>query len=97
MTNNASIQDVLFFPQMRPEQGREKVEEVAPANEAPADLNENEKVVYGLLTSDDSELLAVKESAGLSNSKWDKAVKGLKAAGLAEVWKDGDVLKIKLS
>ena len=96
MTNNASIQDVLFFPQMRPEQGREKVEEVAPVNETPADLNENEKVVYELLSSDEAELLAVKESAGLSNSKWDKAVKGLKAAELVEVWKDGEVLKIKL-
>lgn len=100
MTNNASIQDVLFFPQMRPEHGREKVEEVVEevaANDATADLNENEKAVYELLTTDEADLLALKEKAGLSNSKWDKAVKGLKAAELVEVWKDGEILKIKLS
>ncbi len=96
MTNNASIQDVLFFPQMRPEQGREKVEETAPANEAPSDLNENEKVVYELLSAAAADLLAIKEKAGLSNSKWDKAVKALKAAELVKVWKDEEVLKIKL-
>ncbi len=101
MTNNASIQDVLFFPQMRPEQGREKnpetLGEEVVVNEAPADLNENEKVVYELLSAEEAELLAIKEKAGLSNSKWDKAVKGLKAAELVEVWKDGELLKIKLS
>ena len=37
MTNKSSIQEVLFFPQMKPE--RKKVE-----------LNENEKVVYNLLS-----------------------------------------------
>ncbi len=101
MTNNASIQDVLFFPQMRPEQGREKNSETlgeeVVVNEAPADLNENEKAVYELLSAEEAELLAIKEKAGLSNSKWDKAVKGLKAAELVEVWKDGELLKIKLS
>ena len=96
MTNNVSIQDVLFFPQMRPEQGREKVEEEVTVSEAPADLNENEKVVYELLSSEASDLLAIKEKAGLSNSKWDKAVKGLKAAELVKVWKDGEILKIHI-
>jgi len=88
MTNNASIQDVLFFPQMRPE----KIQEASPAN----NLEGDEKVVYELLSTEASELLAIKEKAALSNSKWDKAVKGLKAAGLAEVWKDGEVLKIQI-
>jgi len=88
MTNNASIQDVLFFPQMRPE----KIQEASPAN----NLEGDEKVVYELLSAEASELLAIKEKAGLSNSKWDKAVKGLKAAELVKVWKDGEVLKIHI-
>jgi len=88
MTNNASIQDVLFFPQMR----SEKIQEASPAN----NLEGNEKVVYELLSAEASELLAIKEKAGLSNSKWDKAVKGLKAAGLVTVWKDEEVLKIQI-
>ena len=88
MTNNASIQDVLFFPQMRPE----KIQEASPAN----NLEGDEKVVYELLSAEASDLLAIKEKAGLSNSKWDKAVKGLKAAGLVTVWKDEEVLKIQI-
>lgn len=88
MTNNASIQDVLFFPQMRPE----KIKEASPAD----NLEGDQKMVYELLSSNEQDLLAVKESSGLSNSKWDKAVKGLKSDSLVAVWKDGDVLKIKL-
>lgn len=94
MTDNASIQDVLFFPQMRPEQGRDKVEE--PVSATPADLNENEKVVYEFLSKEEADLLAIRDSAGLSNSKWDKAVKGLKSQDLIEVFKDGEDLKIRL-
>ncbi len=86
MTNNASIQDVLFFPQMRPEQGREKKVEVVG----------DQKIVYDLLVDDANELLAIKEQAGLSNSKWDKAIKALKAEELIEVYKDDNVLMISI-
>lgn len=65
LTNNQSIQEVLFFPQMRPEK------KAAP-------MNEEEKAVLALLkTSSPIELNALKEQSGLSNKKWDKTIKGL--------------------
>ncbi len=82
LTDNDSIQEVIFFPQMRPE--KKKVE-----------LTEAEKTVYGLLTDEPALLDEVKQKAGLSNKKWDKAVKGLKAKGMAKVFKDGEQLKIQ--
>jgi len=82
LTDNDSIQEVIFFPQMRPE--KKKVE-----------LTEAEKTVYGLLTDEPALLDKVKQKAGLSNKKWDKAVKGLKAKGMAKVFKDGEQLKIQ--
>lgn len=65
MTNSPSIQDVLFFPQMKPE--RKKVE-----------LTEEEKLVFDILKSNSSiTLQLLKERSALSNKKWDKAIKGL--------------------
>ncbi len=100
MTNNASIQDVLFFPQMRPEQGRAKKDEqpasVGEMPTMPEQLNENEKIVFQLLTTDSVDLLEIKEKAGLSNSKWDKAIKGLKAQDLIDVQKVEERLFIRL-
>lgn len=84
MTNSNSIQDVLFFPQMRPEKKTKSVE-----------LNEDEKLVFGLMTDDRVALNTLKESAGLSNKKWDKAVKGLREAGLVNVEKTDEGLFIE--
>ncbi|MBW6536862.1 MAG: lysine--tRNA ligase [Mariniphaga sp.] len=73
MTNSPSIQDVLFFPQMKPE--KKKVE-----------LNEDEKAVMELLkAASPVDLNQLKEQAGLSNKKWDKAIKGLTKNNLAKV------------
>ena len=82
LTDNDSIQEVIFFPQMRPE--KKKVE-----------LTEAEKTVYELLSDEPADLNEIKAKAGLSNKKWDKAVKGLKAKELAKVFKEGDQLKIQ--
>ncbi|MEQ9404868.1 MAG: lysine--tRNA ligase [Cyclobacteriaceae bacterium] len=76
MTNSNSIQDVLFFPQMRPEKKTRSIE-----------LNEDEKMVFGLMNEDRMELNDLKSKAGLSNKKWDKAVKGLREAGVLNVEK----------
>jgi len=85
MTNSNSIQDVLFFPQMKPEQ-RQEVE-----------LNEDEKMILELLNGDGSMPLAdLKEKAGLSNKKWDKSIKGITKAGLARVTKTEDSLMVEL-
>lgn len=75
MTNSNSIQDVLFFPQMKPEKKA-------------LVLSDDEKVIYELLKSAQRiELDAIKEQAGLSNKKWDKAIKSLTKNGLAKVEK----------
>ncbi|MEL6559178.1 MAG: lysine--tRNA ligase [Bacteroidota bacterium] len=80
MTNSNSIQDVLFFPQMKPEK-------------KPLVLSEEEKVIYELLKSaEKAELGTIKEQAGLSNKKWDKAIKSLTKGGLAKVEKTDEGL-----
>ena len=85
MTDNSSIQEVLFFPQMRPEvQG--------------PSLTDEEEVVLNLLKKNHPVLLSeLKENAGLSNKKWDKAIKGLSAHKLAKVTKSEDGLFVHLS
>jgi len=85
LTNNQSIQEVLFFPQMKPE--KKQVE-----------LTEEEKSVYTLLKDDEvHDLELVKEKSGLSNKKWDKALKSLRKHKMIDVYKDGEVLSIKIS
>jgi len=85
LTNKASIQEVLFFPQMKPE--KKAVE-----------LSEEEKEVFKLLKADSiNELNDIKDQSGLSNKKWDKAVKGLRKHKMIDVFKEGDTLSIKVS
>ncbi|MBR9758439.1 MAG: lysine--tRNA ligase [Algicola sp.] len=73
LTNNQSIQEVLFFPQMKPEK------------KAP-ELTEEEKAVLLLLKAHTPIALdQLKEQSGLSNKKWDKSIKGLTKNGLAKV------------
>jgi lysyl-tRNA synthetase class 2 len=77
LTNNASIQEVLFFPQMRPEKKVVQLE-----------LNEEEKAVLKLLKdSSPTDLNQLKENSGLSNKKWDKTIKQLTTNKLAKVEK----------
>ena len=85
LTNNQSIQEVLFFPQMKPEQKQ-------------LDLSDNEKVIYNLLKKESpQELPTLKTAAGLSNKGWDKAIKGLTKMGVASVSKTDDGLFVDLS
>ena len=84
MTNNASIQEVLFFPQMKPE-----------VKSKP--LTEEEKAVLALLKENTPVDLAIlKEKAGLSNKKWDKTIKGLTKNQLAKVSKTDNGIIIEL-
>ena len=84
MTNSPSIQDVLFFPQMKPEK-------------KPLELTEEEKLILGML-KDRSPILLIelKTMAGLSNKKWDLSIKGLTKNNLAKVEKHGDELIVEL-
>ena len=78
LTNQHSIQDILFFPQMRPEKKAEKKVE----------LNEAEKLIFGILSKNSPmDLNELKTQSGLSGKQWDKGIKGLAAAGLTKVTK----------
>ena len=87
LTNNASIQEVLFFPQMRPEKK-------APAIE----LGDDEKVILEILNSqsDAVELSIVKEKSQLSGKKWDKATKNLTKNNVIKIEKSDENLLIVL-
>ena len=78
LTNNPSIQEVLFFPQMRPE--KKQVE-----------LTEEEKLIVALLKAENNQSIGtLKEKSALSGKKWDAAMKGLAKHGLTKVVVDGD-------
>jgi len=84
MTNQASIQEVLFFPQMKPE--KKAIE-----------MTEDEKVIINLLKANSPiDLNELKGQTGLSNKKWDKAIKGLTKNKLARVEKTDAGLLVSL-
>ena len=86
LTNNASIQEVLFFPQMRPEAKTTKVV-----------LNDNEKLIFDIVQREKSmQLNALKEQVNLSNKVWDTSIKGLTKHGLLKVSKTDDLLIVDL-
>jgi lysyl-tRNA synthetase class 2 len=87
LTNNASIQEVLLFPQMRQEKKQVQIE-----------LEDDEKLIVALLKTNDNQmdfgLLKIKSE--LSGKKWDKAMKNLSSLGLTEVVVDGDTKACRL-
>jgi len=88
LTNNQSIQEVLFFPQMKQEKFNEK--------KGP-ELTENEQLIFDILSKEQSmDLGTLKEAAGLSNKQWDKGMKGLTKHGLTKVTKTEDGLTVNL-
>ncbi|NNK81367.1 MAG: lysine--tRNA ligase, partial [Flavobacteriales bacterium] len=88
LTGQTSIQEVLFFPQMRPEKKDQK-----PV----AELNENEKLVISFLEKESPiDLRKLKELSALSNKQWDKTIKGLRGHGLVNVEKNEEGLKVEM-
>ncbi|MDG1477006.1 MAG: lysine--tRNA ligase [Vicingaceae bacterium] len=78
LTNNQSIQEVLLFPQMKPEKKA-------------LELKDNEKVIFDIMKSNERmDLGALKTEAALSGKKWDKGMKALSKLGLVKVEVDGD-------
>src|SRR4249919_3986287 len=78
LTNNPSIQEVLFFPQMRPE--KKQIE-----------LTEDEKHVLEILKNNEGISIGdLKEKAALSGKKWDTASKGISKHGLMKITVDGE-------
>ena len=87
LTNNSSIQEVLFFPQMKPEQQM-------GANIA---LSDEAKSVIAILTKTEKiPLNELKTQSGLSNKKWDKTIKELTKNKLAKVEKTTEGLWVTL-
>ncbi|GAQ48416.1 lysine--tRNA ligase [Flavobacterium psychrophilum] len=78
LTNNASIQEVLFFPQMRPEKKQ-------------LELTDDEKHIVEVLKANEGISISdLKEKAALSGKKWDAASKGISKHGLMKIVVDGD-------
>ena len=87
LTNNTSIQEVLFFPQMRPEKKVKAVE-----------LTTEEKAVKEVLEAngDSLEISDLKSRIEMSGKKWDTALKGLAKHGITQVGKVNDVVTVSL-
>ncbi len=78
LTNNPSIQEVLFFPQMRPEK------------KGP-ELTEDEKHIIEILKANEGISIGdLKIKADLSGKKWDAASKGISKHGLLKITVDGE-------
>ncbi|MEQ3661536.1 MAG: lysine--tRNA ligase [Flavobacterium sp.] len=78
LTNNASIQEVLFFPQMRPEK------------KGP-ELTEDEKHIIEILKINEGISIGdLKIKSDLSGKKWDAASKGISKHGLMKIKVDGE-------
>ena len=88
LTNNSSIQEVLFFPQMRPEKKQVQIE-----------LLEEEKLIIDLLKANESkfDLGFLRIKSDLSGKKWDAAMKGLSKHGLIKVSLVGDNKIVELT
>jgi lysyl-tRNA synthetase class 2 len=87
LTDNASIQEVLFFPQMKPETSRKTVE-----------LNDTDRAILTIVEKAKSlTLLDLKAQLDLSNKQWDKSLKHLNQNELTRVYKSEEgVLMIEI-
>ena len=84
LTNNQSIQEVLFFPQMRPEK-------------KPLAISDDAKAVLEILSKAEKlDLNDLKVQSGLSNKKWDKAIKDLTKNKVAKVEKTEEGLFVEV-
>lgn len=87
LTNNSSIQEVLFFPQMRPETKSVKIE-----------LNDNEKAIFDVMKVEiELELLELRAKFEMSNKAWDTSIKTLTKNNLVKVMKEEERLMVRIS
>ena len=87
LTNNISIQEVLFFPQMRPETKTVKVE-----------LNDSERIIFETMKElKELQLFQLKEKFEMSNKVWDTSIKTLTKHNLIKVTKELEELWVRLS
>jgi len=76
MTNNTSIQEVLFFPQMKPE------------NTSIDISDELSKILDVIKSNKELNIDDLKSKFDYSNKKWDKSLKELREKGLITIIKD---------
>jgi lysyl-tRNA synthetase class 2 len=81
LTNNHSIQEVLFFPQMRPEKT--------------VFLSELDKAILSICTDTAQLLSDARSKLDCSNKQWDLSVKHLTKNQLVKVYKEQDEVLIK--
>ena len=78
LTDKHTIQDILFFPQMKPEKKETKKVE----------LSGNEKLIFDILSKNSPmDLNDLKTRSGLSGKQWDISMKALGKLGLTKVTK----------
>ena len=83
LTNNTSIQEVIFFPQMRPEK---KVQ-----------LSKEEEDILSFLTPETKiDINEIKSRTSLSNKKWDLSLKNLRKKEIIEIKKENDTVYLIL-
>ncbi|MAS30239.1 MAG: hypothetical protein CMC44_06500 [Flavobacteriaceae bacterium] len=83
LTNSDSIQEVIFFPQMRPEK-------------KPLDMNEEEKIVFEILKKKNPiSIKILKEKSNLSGKKWDKTIKSLVKKNFLKVIEENNLFFVK--
>tara|TARA_B100001063_G_scaffold98153_2_gene91693 strand:- start:758 stop:2455 length:1698 start_codon:yes stop_codon:yes gene_type:complete len=86
LANKKSIQEVIFFPQMKPVKKIPNLE-----------LSQEEKSVFSIIQNKGIiELNDLKKKSELSNKKWDKTIKILTKNKLAKVVKNDDGLFVEL-
>jgi lysyl-tRNA synthetase class 2 len=76
MTDNTSIQEVLFFPQMKPENPSIDVSE------------ESSKILNVIKNNKELNIDDLKSKFDFSNKKWDKSLKELREKGLITIIKN---------
>mgnify|MGYP003617023542 CR=1 FL=1 len=91
LTNNASIQEVLLFPQMRPEKQIKLTQGIA---------DKEIEYVFHLIEKNEDEnrriiLTQLKQISGLSGKKWDKIIKRLVEQKMIKIYKENNDLIIE--
>ena len=85
MTNQTSIQEVLFFPQMK------------PFKDEPVISDEAKIILDSLRKRGECDLNLFKSKFDFSNKKWDKITKELRGKNLIIIFKSDEDLFIKAS
>jgi lysyl-tRNA synthetase class 2 len=85
LTNNPSIQEVLFFPQMRAENNAQIITFTDEEKQVLATFN-NEKI---------QAITALRSKVYMSNKAWDSTTKNLVKLGCIQIYKSDDVVMVK--